>query len=252
MPQATSPLWVCCAVLLLGTESFAYKAVLHLGKSFPWYLPLVASSLAHHSTGWECWGMALSGILSLAAARRVYRLFNPRRRAGKLLPALPCSLCVSLSHGFCEQAVTGKYFHGCTGSLALPNPAVSAPIIIPNHTIYPQVCFCLLLWVPSRFWTGDRWQMWEKSVKKKGDPLQLRCQLSVTVAFQGWECVMALTLIILMIIHLQKHSKCTFIYIYLCNRKSLVLLPLAFVTQEWRAERNPCHPLSWHLFIISL
>lgn len=55
------------------------------------------------------------------------------------------------SHGFCEQALTGKYFHCCTRSLALPNPAVSAPIIVPNHTIYPQVCFCLLPWAPSSF-----------------------------------------------------------------------------------------------------
>lgn len=90
---------------------------------------------------------------------------QPQRRAGKLLPAFPCSPGVSLSHGFCEQAVTGKDFHHYTRFLALPKPAVSAPIIIPNHTIYRSVfVYCHRFPAGFELVTDDKC---EKSLLKK-------------------------------------------------------------------------------------
>lgn len=219
----------------------------------------LASSLAHHSTGCGCRDAALPGPLSSAAARRVHSLLDPRRRAGKLL-TFPLNLGVSLSRGFCEQAATREDFQRrCTRALPLPKSADTALTIVLNHTIYPEVCFCL-----SALYAADCRRILtvfepvtddkcEKSLLKKWDHLKSHCQLSVTVAFQGWECVMALTLIILMIIHLHKHYACvyththTHTHIYVHKKEPHFSLHGLLVLQDYGIERGHFYPLSWRV-----
>lgn len=118
----------------------------------------------------------------MAAARRVYSLLSPWMRVSKLLPAFPCSPGVSLSHGFCEQAVTGKDFHHCTRPLALPKSAVSAPIIVPTTPFTHRSVFVYCHGFPAGFElvTDDKC---EKSLLKKMGPssrsLPAFCQCSI-------------------------------------------------------------------------
>lgn len=136
----------CVVVFFCCLQSCAaFRQIFSLVPATPGIQPcpsLCRLGMLRHGSLWDS---------LLGSSKESLQPAQPWRRAGKLLPAFPCSPGVSFSHGFCEQAVTGKGFHHYTRSLALPRPAVSAPTIIPNHTICPQVCFCLLPWVPSRF-----------------------------------------------------------------------------------------------------
>lgn len=139
--------------------------------------------------------------------------------SSKPLQSFPCSLGVSLSHGFCEQAATGTDFqHCCTSSL--PKSAEFAPTTVLYHTIYSEVWFwpwapytadCHGFLTASEPLTDGKL---EGSAQQNGIKLKSYCLLSVTVTFQVWEGVMTLALIIFMIIHL--HKQYVYVNTYIC------------------------------------